>query len=85
MLWTTQGPEQCGVAYLSTEVEVAEEDGGLGAGDNEDDEDQEEESKHVVHLVGPAPHTPFTHCNKSYTASSTTQYCLSIHLKHTIN
>lgn len=42
-----------GVAYLSTQVEVAEQDGGLGAGDDQDNEDEEEEAKHVVHLVGP--------------------------------
>lgn len=34
-------------------MEVAEQDGGLRAGDNQDDEDEEEEAKHVVHLVGP--------------------------------
>jgi hypothetical protein len=31
-------------------VEVAEEDGRFGAGDDEDDEDQEQESVHVVNL-----------------------------------
>lgn len=41
------------VVYLCTQVEVAEQDGGLRAGDNQDDEDEEEEAKHVVHLVGP--------------------------------
>lgn len=41
------------VVYLSTQVEVAEQDGGLRAGDNQDNEDEEEEAKHVVHLVGP--------------------------------
>ncbi len=41
-------------SYLSAQVEVAEEDGGLRAGDDQDDEDQEEEAKHIVHLMGPA-------------------------------
>lgn len=36
-------------------MEVAEQDGGLGAGDDQDDEDEEQEAEHVVHLVGPAP------------------------------
>lgn len=54
----------CSVKYLSTEVEVAEEDGGLGAGDDEDDEDQEEEPKHVIHLMGPASHTAFMQVSK---------------------
>lgn len=54
----------CSGTYLSTEVEVAEEDGGLGAGDDEDDEDQEEESKHVIHLMGPASHTAFMQVSK---------------------
>lgn len=35
-------------------MEVAEEDGGLRAGDEQDDEDQEEEAKHIVHLMRPA-------------------------------
>lgn len=43
----------CVCSHLSTQVEVAEEDGGLRAGDDQDDEDQEEEAKHVVHLVRP--------------------------------
>jgi len=34
-------------------VEVAEQDGGLRAGDDQDDEDEEKEAKHVVHLMGP--------------------------------
>lgn len=34
-------------------MEVAEQDGGLGAGDDQDDEDEEEEAKHVVHLMRP--------------------------------
>lgn len=54
----------CSVKYLSTEVEVAEEDGGLGASDDEDDEDQEEEPKHVIHLMGPASHTAIMQVSK---------------------
>lgn len=34
-------------------MEVAEQDGGLRAGDDQDDEDEEKETKHVVHLMGP--------------------------------
>lgn len=34
-------------------MEVAEQDGGLRAGDDQDDEDEEKEAKHVVHLMGP--------------------------------
>ena len=34
-------------------MEVAEEDGGLGAGDDQDDEDEEEEAVHVVDLTAP--------------------------------
>lgn len=41
------------VIVLSTQVEVAEENGGLRAGDDQDDKDQEEKAKHVVHLVRP--------------------------------
>ena len=41
------------LTYLGTQVEVAEEDGGLRAGDDQDDEDEEEEAEHVVHLVRP--------------------------------
>lgn len=41
------------MVVLSTEVEIAEKDGGLRAGDDQNDEDEEEEAKHVVHLVGP--------------------------------
>ena len=41
------------LTYLGTQVEVAEEDCGLGAGDDQDDEDEEEEAEHVVHLVRP--------------------------------
>ena len=40
--------------YLSTQVKVAEEDGGFRAGHNQNDEDEKEESKHVVQLVRPA-------------------------------
>lgn len=34
-------------------MEVAEQDGGLRAGDDQDNKDKEEETKHVVHLMGP--------------------------------
>lgn len=34
-------------------MEVTEQDGGLGAGDNQDNEDQEQEAEHIVHLMGP--------------------------------
>lgn len=44
----------CMYCHLSTQVEVAQEDGGLRAGDDQDDEDQEEKSKHIVHLMRPA-------------------------------
>lgn len=40
--------------YLSTQMEVTEQDGRLRAGDDQDDEDQEQEAKHIVHLMGPA-------------------------------
>lgn len=45
-------------SYLSAEVEVAEQNRGLGAGDEKNDENQEEEPKHVVHLM--RPETPIT-------------------------
>ena len=35
------------VSHLCTQVEVAQQDGGLGAGDEEDDEDQEQEAKQI--------------------------------------
>lgn len=38
------------VIVLGTEVEVAEEDGGLGAGDHQDQVNQEQEPIHVVYL-----------------------------------
>jgi len=38
---------------LSTEMEIAEENGGLRAGHNEDDEDEKQKSKHVVKLILP--------------------------------
>lgn len=41
------------VVVLSAEVEVAEQDGSLGAGDAEDQKHQKQESKHVVGLGGP--------------------------------
>ena len=34
-------------------MEVAEEDGGLRAGDDQDDEDQEEKAVHVINLAAP--------------------------------
>lgn len=34
-------------------MEVAEQDGGLRAGDDQDNEDKEKEAKHVVHLMRP--------------------------------
>ena len=40
-------------ANLGAEVEVAEQDGRLRAGDDEDDEDQEQEAVHVVDLRRP--------------------------------
>jgi hypothetical protein len=39
--------------YFRTKVEIAEENGGLRAGDYQNDENQKQESKHVVHLIGP--------------------------------
>lgn len=44
--------------YLSTKVEVAQENCCLGAGDEQNDENQEEESKHIVHLMRPKAQTP---------------------------
>lgn len=41
------------VVVLGAQVEVAEQDGRLGACDHEDDEYQEEEAEHVVHLIRP--------------------------------
>lgn len=41
------------VVILSTEMKVAEEDGSLGAGDDQDDVHQEQEPVHVVNLRGP--------------------------------
>jgi len=41
------------VVILGTKVEVAEEDGGLGAGDDQDHKHEEEKSVHVVDLTGP--------------------------------
>ena len=38
------------VVVLGTEVEVAEQDGGLRAGDDEDHEHEEQETEHVIHL-----------------------------------
>lgn len=39
--------------YLSTKVEVAQQNCCLRAGDEQNDENQEQESKHVVHLMRP--------------------------------
>lgn len=44
----------CMYSHLSTQVEVAQEDGGLRAGYDQDDEDEEEKAKHIVHLMRPA-------------------------------
>lgn len=41
------------VIVLGAEVEVAQQDGRLRAGDHEDQKDQKQEAKHVVHLAGP--------------------------------
>ena len=41
------------VVVLAAKLEVAEEDGNLGAGNDKDDEDQEEEAEDVVVLVHP--------------------------------
>jgi len=41
------------VVVLCTQVEIAEEDCGLGAGDDQDDKDEEEEAVHVVDLTAP--------------------------------
>lgn len=45
VLWT------CG--YLSTQVEVAEQDCGLGASDEKNNKNQKQEPEHVVHLMWP--------------------------------
>lgn len=34
-------------------MEVAEQDSGLRASDDQNNEDKEQEAKHVVHLMGP--------------------------------
>ena len=39
--------------HLCTQVEIAEENCGLGAGDDQDDKDEEEEAVHVVDLTAP--------------------------------
>jgi len=41
------------VVVFSTEVEIAEKDGGLRAGDDQDDEDKKQKSIHVIDLTGP--------------------------------
>lgn len=43
-------------------MEVAKQDGGLGAGDDQDDEDEEKEAEHVVHLMGPGGKTQAGPC-----------------------
>lgn len=40
--------------YLCTQVEVAEQNCCLRAGNDQNNENQKEEAKHVVHLVRPA-------------------------------
>lgn len=40
--------------YLCAQVEVAEQNCCLRAGNDQNNENQKQESKHVVHLVGPA-------------------------------
>jgi len=41
------------VIILRTQMEVAEQDGGLGAGDDQDHKHEEQESIHVINLTGP--------------------------------
>lgn len=41
------------VVVLCTKVEIAEQDSGLRAGDQENNKYQEQKSKHVVHLMRP--------------------------------
>lgn len=41
------------VIVLGAEVEIGQEDGGLGAGHDQDDEDEEEKAEHVVGLMRP--------------------------------
>jgi len=41
------------VIVLGAQMKVGEEDGSLGAGDDENDEDEKEESEHVVGLMRP--------------------------------
>ena len=41
------------MVVLGAELEVAEDDGDLGAGDDEDDEDEAQEAEEVVELVQP--------------------------------
>lgn len=40
------------VVVLRAQVEVAQQDGRLGARDHEDHEHEEQETEHVVHLKG---------------------------------
>lgn len=42
------------IKYLCTQVEVAEQNCCLRAGDDQNNENQKEEAEHVVHLVRPA-------------------------------
>jgi len=41
------------VIILRTQMEVAEQDGGLGAGDDQDHKHEEQKSIHVINLTGP--------------------------------
>lgn len=41
------------MVVLRAQLEVAHDDGDLGAGDDEDDKDEEQEAEHVVELVLP--------------------------------
>ena len=41
------------MVVLGAQLEVAEDNGDLGAGDDEDDKDEAEEAKEVVELVEP--------------------------------
>ena len=43
-------------------MEIAEQDGCFGAGDDKDDEHKEEEAKHVVHLVWPEKEKSWCTC-----------------------
>lgn len=55
---------------LRAEVEIAEEDGGLGTDNHQNKECQHDESKHVVHLTRPAVLTQVNMVNPSIKNSS---------------